>query len=87
MRLRQEDGPAKAFIALANAAYVFATVYGGPFDEAMRRFATNIEIIVEAYPNANIAAISCLDGIVRQLDVPTAADAIWPVLMKLRTHP
>jgi hypothetical protein len=87
VKLGQEDGPAKAFVALANATYVFATACGGPFEQAMRRFATGIEVIVEAWPNANMAAISCLDGVVRQLDVTTAAKSIWPVLMMLRSQP
>jgi hypothetical protein len=86
VRLQQEDEPAKAFVTLANAAYVFATARGGPFEETMQGLATSIEVIVEAWPNANMAAISCLDGVVRQLDVPTAAKAIWPVLMTLRSH-
>lgn len=85
--LQQEDGPGRAFVALANAAYVFATACGSPSVETMRCFATGIEVIAEAWPNANMAAIACLDGVIRQLDVPTAAAAIWPILMTLRSHP
>lgn len=87
VRLQQADGPEQTFVALVNAAYVFAKVCKGPFEEAMQFFARSIETIVEAWPNANVAAMACLDGIVQQLDVPTATKAIWPVLMTLRSRP
>lgn len=87
IRFQQEGEPEKAFDALVNAAYVFATTGRGALAERMRCLAESIELIVEAWPNANLAAISCLDALVLQVDVPTATASLWPVLMRLRARP
>lgn len=86
VRAGQDDESAKALDALFNAAQLFATTAGGPLEHQMRQFAKNIEGIVEAWPMANMAAVSCLDVVVRKVDAPTAAEALWPVLMRLRAR-
>jgi hypothetical protein len=83
--IQQEGEPEKAFNALINAAYVFATRSRKPFAEKMQCLAEIIGRIVEAWPKTSTAAISCLDSAVRRMDVATAAGSIWPILMKLRS--
>ncbi|MEP9357039.1 hypothetical protein ABLE93_26345 [Xanthobacter sp. KR7-65] len=81
---RDESG--SALDALLNSALVFAITSGGPLIDQMRTFSSRLEDIANAWPTANSAVISCLDVVVRKVDAPTAAGALWPALIGLRTR-
>jgi hypothetical protein len=87
LRPGHQDEGSQALDALLNAAQMFSTTKGGSLADQMRQFTKNVDAIVEAWPTANLAAISCLDVVVRKLGAPTAAEAIWPILMRLRARP
>lgn len=86
LRAAQDDESTKAFDALLHSAQWFAAMVGGELPVQMQHFARNIRRIVDAWPMSVLAAISCLDVVVRKVDATTAAEALWPALMELRTR-
>ncbi|RWN26109.1 MAG: hypothetical protein EOR97_30070 [Mesorhizobium sp.] len=86
IRVNRGDESGRALDALMNAAQLFAVTSGGPLVDQMRMFASIVEDIVQAWPTANAAVVSCLDVVVRKVDAPTAAEALWPSLMRLRAR-
>ncbi|WP_206628146.1 hypothetical protein [Mesorhizobium sp. M1A.F.Ca.IN.020.06.1.1] len=86
LKAAQDDESTKALEALLHAAQWFAATVGGDLSSQMRQFARHVAQIVDAWPMSILAAISCLDVVARKVDASTAAEAVWPVLMELRTR-
>jgi hypothetical protein len=84
--LTEENEASKAAIALFNAVYVFAAAKRRPLSEICSLLTKNIIAIADAWPATLKAAINCLDGISQHVDIPTAAETIFPALLELRTR-
>ncbi|NRF07056.1 hypothetical protein [Agrobacterium pusense] len=86
IELSEENEASKAAVALFNAVYVFAAANRRPLTQICGLLAKDISSIVNAWPATLKAAINCLDGISQHVDIATAAEAIFPALLELRTR-
>lgn len=73
-------------IELANATYVFCWAWHSDHVSRVNLFCEILRQAAEAWPGFSPFAIALLENIVVQVDMPTAAAAIWPVLFQLRAN-
>lgn len=87
LQLHSEQGPASSALALLlDTAFTHARNLPRSKAERMTVFADGARVIVDAWPNALVAAIGDVDALVRHVDVDDAA-AMWPALLDLRGRP
>lgn len=86
VRLDDTDDCGKAAIALFNACYVFAWSGEASLTGRIDTLTSLLKTISDTWPRSNLAVVSCLDGLARQVDIPTAAKGLLPSLLALRAR-
>ncbi|MBB3398785.1 hypothetical protein [Rhizobium sp. BK060] len=86
IKLAEGEESGSAAIALLNAVYVYAWSGLDGLAERTALISEDFKAVADEWPDASQAIIACLDGLSEQIDVPTAAIAVLPTLLELRSR-